>query len=471
MDNEAQEFTQFAQLYDAYKARGAKHDIADGTAITGGLYQAGGIFSYPYGNPTVFSALMQPRTFMSVLPLRQSNVENEVVTILTGMTDATGENADTVCGDPPTPGNLKVCRVGLQFGKAYVGSKVFDLTEVGGQEFYSANEVQIQNFAMSGDPLTPDPLRIANASFFSDSARRLFEVGTMLRRILARIEIDGDVTLAPNASELGWIREFSGLSRLVKDGYTDVGGSACPAADSLVETWGDAVDATVNGMTLPQLLNDMYFSRQMLAFQLGMEGTTFALVMDMRLFRSLAYQFACNFVFTRCGNATDALPINRTDEQISNRFREFMAGQYLPLEGMNVPVLFTSGAEVDTSDTPFTASIFIVPLSWNGRALTEIEYFNLNNGVVQEFNQMANTTGRMYSNNGLYAFATRSWGFCDQLLAVTKMRLKLWTPFLAARIDDIEFNGYVGYRNWDPAGSSFYNGGTTFYNAQLPDPL
>lgn len=447
-----------------------KHDIAAGTPITGGLYQDGGIFTYPFSNPTVFSAIQQPRTFMSALPLRQTNIENEVVTLITGMTDASGDNATSVCGDPPTPGNLKVCRVNLTFGKAYVGSKVYDLTEVGGQQFFKADPVQIQNFATSGDPLTPDPLRVQNANYFSDSALRLYEVGTMMRRMIARIEVDGSSANDGGTGELGWIKEFSGLSRLVKDGYTDVSGNACTAVDSLVEDWSDAVDGTVNGMTLPQLLNDMYFSRQILARDVGMEGTTFALVMDMRLFRALAYQFACGFIFTRCSNVSDAQPVLRTDDQVERRFREFIQGQYLPLEGMNVPVLFTSGADVNTEETPFTASVFIVPLNWQGRPLTEIEYFNLNNSVVQEFNRMANTTARMYSNNGLYAFATRSWGFCDQLLAVTKLRLKLWTPFLAARIDNISFNSFVGYRNWDPAGSSFYNGGVTVYSGNYFPP-
>lgn len=464
------DFMRFMQaMYKSFQ-EGAKHDIADGTPITGGLYQEGGIFTYPYGRPEMFSALQQPRSFISTLPIEFSNVENEIVSIITGMTDASGENATSVCGDPPTPGNLKVCRVNLIFGQAFIGSKVYDLTKVGGQEHFAANPVQIQNFAMSDDPLVPEPLRIANANFFSDDARRLFEVATMFKRMMARIEIDGSSANTGGGAETGWIQEFSGLSRLIKDGYTDVTGATCPAADSLVENWGAAVDATVNGLTLPQLLNDMFFSRMVLAREVGMEGTVFTLEMDYRLFRQLAYQFACGFVFTRCATPDAGNPIGRTDAEVSRRFEEFMRNQYLPLEGLNVPVTFTSGAEIDNSGESPVGPIFITPRSWNGRALTTLQAFNLNNSVVQAFNQMANTTGRMYSNNGLYAFATRSWGFCDQLLMTAKLRMKVWTPFLGGRIDDISFNGYVGYRNWDPAGSSFYNGGITEYTGNYFPP-
>lgn len=463
------DFMHFMQaMYKTFQ-QGAKHDPT-GDPV-GGLYQEGGIFTYPFAGGPVFSAVQQPRTFLSVLPFRESRIENEVTEILTGVTDASGENAENVCGDPPTPGNLKVCRTNLIFGKAFIGSKVVDVTEVGGQQHWAANERQIQNFAMSSDPLVPDPLRITNVSFASDAALRLYEVATMLRRILARIEVDGDSSVASASAELGWIREFSGLSRLIKEDYVDVGGGACTAVDSLVVDWSAAVDAEVNGLTLAQAMNDIYFAKKQLAFEVGMEGTQFAVVMDMRLFRAVAFLFACDFVHTRCGDASDAEPISRTADQISARFRDYTRNQYLPLEGDNVPVLFTSGADVDTEADPFTASWFLVPMSWNGRPLIEIEYFNLSNSVAQEFNRIGNTTARMYSNNGLYAFATRSNGFCDQLLAVTKMRLKLWTPFLAARIDNIEFNSYLGYRGWDPAGTSFYNGGTTFYNQTMPTPL
>lgn len=473
MDKETQELLAFMrQIENAKQMKAAlleaqKHD-PDGTPSTG-MYQAGGIFSYPFARPEVFSALQQPNSFIDTVPIEFSDVENEIVTIITGMTEGSGANAADTCGNPPTPGNLKVCRINLQFGKFFMKSKTFDVTEIGTVEHFNANPVQIQNWASSGGALVPEVLRMNGVNWKSDNARRLFELSTAYRRALARIEIDGAITNTGGSAERGWMREFSGLSRLIVDGITDVSGASCLAVDSLVENWGDTVGATVNGFTLPQLINDMYASRKDLANDVGMEGTMFDLIMPKRLFRALAYRFACNFVFTRCDTPGAGSPITRTDEQITNRFNEYFRGQYLPLDGDDVRVLFTSGAEeVDELGT-ITGGIFIVPRSWNGRNLLVLQPANLNNAAVQEFNEMGNTTGRYYSNNGMYAFATRSDGFCDELLMVTKMRLKLWTPFLAARIDDITYPNTIGFRNWNPAGSSFYNGGvTTYTNPDFP---
>lgn len=88
--NPSPDFMRFMQaMYKSFQ-EGAKHDPT-GDPV-GGLYQEGGIFTYPFAGGPVFSAVQQPRTFLSVLPFRESRVENEVTEILTGMTDASGEH-------------------------------------------------------------------------------------------------------------------------------------------------------------------------------------------------------------------------------------------------------------------------------------------------------------------------------------------------------------------------------------------
>lgn len=439
---------------------GQKHDPT-GTVV-GGIYANGGLFSNPIVRPQTFSAIQQPDSFISRLPLFKSLIQNEVSRILTGMTDASGTNPTTVCDNPPIPGNLKACITNLTFGKAFVGSKLKDTTEVGLFDSYGVQPVEVQNWASDTSPLVPDPLRMTGVNFASEAALNLYEVSTFLRRIMARIEIDGNAALEPAATELGWIKEFMGLSRLIVDGITDIYGNACPAADSLVEAWDEAADATVNGLTIVQLIHDLYFAKEDLARQVGMEGTRFYWVMDRRLFRTLVFLFSCTYAMARCTDGSAGNPIERGAAELERRFFEQWNGRYLLISGMPVEVRFTSGAEIEEG-TPNTGRIFLVPDSWNGRALTYLQYFPLDNAQVQEFNRIGNTTGRFYSNAGLYAFATRSNGFCDQLLTVSKLRMKVETPFLAARIDGVTFNNYVGYRNWNPAGSSFYNGGSTFY--------
>lgn len=449
-------------------ASGRKHDPVGSPSQM--YYTNGGVLSYPMSRPDVYSALLQPKSFISMLPLMASRVQNEVVTIMTGQTASTGTNPDDVCGEPPQPGNLKFCRVNNVYGQFFVGSKVIDTDQLDLVDHFNVQPIQIQNTAAGNDPLVPDLLKQPNVNFGSEDALKLYEVYTMLQRIMSEIEIDGDSSLAPANTELGWIREYDGLSLKITDGIEDISGTACPAADSLVETWGDTVDATVNGLTLPQLLHDVYFSRQQLARKVGMQGTAFDWVMDERLFRQVAFVFACTYAYARCGDATDALPISRTMAELERRFNEMVNGQFLLIAGMPVPVLFTSGAEVDDSVTPITGGrIFLVPRAWNGRPLTYLQ-FSAKTQAGNDWDRRSNTTARFISNGGLYRFATRSNGFCDQLLAKGHIRLMVDARFLGARIDDVTFNSYVGYRSYNPNSSSFYNGGvTTYTNTFVPD--
>jgi hypothetical protein len=455
---------------EALKAwgQGRKHDPVGSPSQL--YYTNGGALTYPFSRPDVFSALMQPASFISSLPLLQSRAQNEVATIMTGQTASTGSNPDDVCGEPPQPGNLKFCRVNNVFGKFFVGSKVVDTDEFDLIDNVNVQPIQIQNFAGSDNALVPDPLRMPNVNFASEDALKLYEVATMLQRIMAVVEIDGDSSLAPNASADGWITEYDGLSRKITDGIIDIGGQPCPAADSLVESWNAAVDATVNGLTLPQLLHDIYFSRQQLARKVGMQGVVWDWVMDERLFRQVAFIFACTYAYARCGSATTALPIQREMAILEQRFNEMINGQFLLIAGAPVPVQFTSGAEVDDSVTPITGGrIFLKPRVWNGRPLTYLQ-FSPKTQAGTDWDARSNTTRRFISNGGLYRFATRSNGFCDQLLAKGHMRLMVDARFLGARVDGITFNSYVGYRSYNPDSSSFYDGGTTFYTNNFAPP-
>jgi hypothetical protein len=123
----------------------------------------------------------------------------------------------------------------------------------------------------------------------------------------------------------------------------------------------------------------------------------------------------------------------------------------------------TGGAEVTDSTSPITnGRIFLVPMRWQGNDLTYL-HFAPQTQDQEAWNALGNSTGRFISNGGLYHMATRSNGFCDQLLATGRVRLHVDARFLGARVDGISFESYVGYRSFDPNSSSFYDGGITQY--------
>jgi hypothetical protein len=209
----------------------------------------------------------------------------------------------------------------------------------------------------------------------------------------------------------------------------------------------------------------MVFSRETLNDDLRIRAS-YALVMDRRLFRELAYIFAVTYASVRYpGSAGD--PINRTASELENRFNLMWNNQYLEIQGMNYPVLFTGGTEVavpNLQGTDLVGNVYGVPLVANDVPITYYEYFPMDNQFITEYNGMTNTTNRTVLNNGLYMTAIKSDGMCDELTVHMQPRLMLDAPFMAFKLTGITFNGYLGYRDWQPGATGHYNGGVTYFN-------
>lgn len=440
-----------------------KHDPTAPSAVP--VHGVGGMFSEPGARPDMFSAIVRPNTFLSALPVVQSQFYNELVSILTAQSATVGSNPDGTCGDPVTPGNLHKATIARRFGKVYVGSDKVDVTEIG----MLANRADVERIILNSaatNPLIPDLLAQPNVNFRSESAHQLWRAGLSFERALASIDVTGNSSLTGASAEDGFLREFDGLERLITNGITDTSGVAAPAADSLVVTWGSTMSATVGGRRLGRLLYEVIYSRQQLAQDTGIPVSSWALVMDKRLFFELAYEMAVFYATIKSSDATDPYPINRNAEAIESRYNAMIQGNRLTVGAFTIPVLFTSGAETtaNASTGVLTSDLFLVALDALGNPVTYLEYFPMNNQFISEFNGLSNTTGRMVLNNGLYMMAVRSSGFCDQILLAGHLRMMCRAPFLCARIDDISYNPYAGFRSAFPGATGYEGGGVSSYS-------
>lgn len=430
------------------------------------MHGPGGAFSEPGVKPGMWSTIQRPMTFASALPMFKSEYQNELVSILTGQLDATGTNPTSVCGTAPVIGQLKKATWQRTFGNFYFSTEKVIVPEIGKLNNRADMERQILNMAGTTDPFVPDLLNRPGLNFRSELTHQLFKLGNQVGRAVAPVNITGNNTLTNAQTTRGWIKEFDGLDRLIATGYANINPSVpAPAVDSLVQAWGTDIDGTVNGGNIVNMITNMQFSRDSLNNDLGIVAQ-YALVMDRRLFRALAYKFAVTYASVLYpGTAGD--PINRTAEAIEARFNLMWNNQYLEIQGVNFPVLFTAGTEVAVSNlsgNDLVGNIYGVPLTANSVPITYYEYFPMDNQFITEWNSMTNTTGRAVLNNGLYMTATRSDGFCEELIVTMQPRLMLDAPFMAWKLTDITFNGYIGYRDWNPSGTFHYNGGVTYYN-------
>jgi hypothetical protein len=282
------------------------------------------------------------------------------------------------------------------------------------------------------------------------------------------VGIQGDNSVASANTEHGWISEYDGLDLLVKTGHEDAKtGLVCPAADSAVITFNSNIGGTdSNGDNIVQTTTDLAFGLRQRAAAFGMEGTTWAFVMRPEMFRALVEVWACNYATYRCNSNSGGNTFTLNEDTVrTNQLRlEMMTGQYLLIDGIQYPVVFSEGiVRESTANQTFKADMYLVPVEWSGIRLLQLEYFPLDNPVATEYMNFIGADNEVVMNNGMWAAGEKEVPFCKEYHFYTKQRLILETPHLAGRLDDVIYTFRAPIRLSDPNDTYYYaDGGKTF---------
>lgn len=418
-----------------------------------------GIFSRPGVRPQRYSALTRPWSLANVLGLESSNLLTEILEVMTGVTDASGgTNATSWCGNPPVPGQAKVCQQIYKWGKWFMKTHLNVLPEIGTLRNRSDVPAQIMNAGPSNNPFIPDLMyRLADPQ--SQLQYELFLVGVALERRLEIVLARGNNATAAANTQVGWMAEFNGLDQLVKTGHTDaVTGLTCPAMDSVVINYNANVNTTtVGGRNIVQVISDMVYGIRQRAVKNGM-SPSWVFVMREELFKSLVENYVCNYNTYRCSGATNQ-PLNNDAAEINRMRLAMQNGMYLEVDGVPYPVVWTEGiADATPLANTHESDLFFIPVSDAGTPLTRIQYFPMDNQYIQEFSAFAGDQIAIL-NNGMYMAAPRDNGFCKEYLFGAKMRLILETPWLAGRIDNLQYTFSANIRNAIPDASFYADGG------------
>lgn len=424
-----------------------------------------GIFSAPGVRPQCYSAMARPRTLARLLTPERTDYYQEIIEIMTGATAGSGANATGFCGNPPQPGQLKTCQQTYLFGQYYIKTTLNSIPEIGQLRNRADIPGEILNAGPTANPLIPtDFYRLTDTR--SQLSYNLFMVGVELERGLEKVSIVGNQALASTSTQLGFIKEFNGLDSLIKTGTVDaVSLQPCKAADSDVINFNTSIGGTDSkGRTITTAVSDLYYALQDRSVQVGMENIEYAWVMRKELFRVLTDTYANTYATTRFTLGSAANPLMQDATATNNLRLQMLQGQFLMVEGMEIPVVFSDGVTlVPQGGNTFMSDMYLVPLSWMGRRLLRLEYFPMDNQYQDEF---ANYTGGdLYRviNNGMFRVGKRSTGQCDEYHFAAQMRMILEAPFLAGRIDNVIFNYYADTRDPYPGSTYFYvNGGPTY---------
>lgn len=423
-----------------------------------------GLFSAPGVRPDRFSTLARPRSMTSLLRPQKTELINEIVEIVTGQTAGTTANATGWCADGALAGVLKTCQQTYAMGNFKMRTRIIPLQEVGQLKNRADIPGLILNNPPQDNPLIPEMFyRLTD-----DRSQLQYEFFTLGNQIARSMEVELWRGVAgTDTSITGWWKDFNGLDSLVKTGYVDaLTQVACPAADSTVKSWNADIGATVGGSNIVQTFADIYYAKNDLADMVGMSGVTWAWVMRKEQFRALTEVWACQYSTYRCSSTNAGQPIMITGDETNSLRLEMQNGQYLLIDGIRVPVVFSDGILLERlgSGTPnvLRADAYLLPISWNGRPLIRLEYHDMGNQYAAELANMVYTSAQ-FINNGMYMLTKNERDGCIEFTISMKARLFLECPFLAARIDDISFQYSAPTRVADPATTWLHaNGGITF---------
>lgn len=427
-----------------------------------------GLFGYPGVNPQMFATIVRANgSFARSLQVRTSPFLRERVEILTGVTAETGTNPANSCGTAVRAGNLKVCAQDFEFGKMLASTDTVELPEVGA--YYTRADIDRQ-ITPTGDlgPFAPDVVSQATNPN-SQTWNQLYKLSISLGRQWEKALVQGN----KNAAATGtgslpyWIRQFDGIDRLIRSGYTDaVSGVACAAADSRVV----AFNANINGSnatlgTIVDAISDSFTGNMMALEDMGFGAESIAgyFLIHPRMWRPLTRIWPCAYQTSGCEIVNNnGQRVNVSAETQRNMQDDMYRGKYLLIDGVRIPVLMSWGVPItNVGNDQWTGSMYYVPQSINGELVTYVEAFDMGNSQQQEF---ANIVGPALSrpiNGGLYRIGQKAEPFCVEYKLVAKPRLMFRGSFAAIRIDGITFfdrtranSPFVGESYHDNGGQS-----------------
>lgn len=435
----------------------------------------GGLFSSPGLSRPLFSAMILPRVgLQSRLPTRPTTETSPLFGIITGVTATSGSNPTGVCDDPPIAGTVKLCNHSFVLARYSRMSRVFDLDRAG----KVTNRGEFLDFQVFGDafgaagnnPGQPTiPGFNATQVAQNEVAKALFELGVAWSRDFAKQIYTGAPT---NNTSGGGYKEFWGLESLVNTGYRDAEtGVACPAADSIVRTFGNAQIAA-NAAGFVRNVTNMYRNLKFLAARAGLDPVKWSICMNFSMFYEITEIWPVVYLTYRAAAITSGSTnfVSATDlEKMRDDMRGDLydySGQYLLIDGQKVPVVLDDAVpETENGDGTFTSELFFVPETVLGaQPVTYLEYFNYDtpNGALEMAKIFAPGDSYYTTDGGRFLWHKKPpTNFCVQLLAKTEPRLIMLTPYLAARLTNIKYNPVQHERSPFTTSGYFVNGGQT----------
>lgn len=437
----------------------------------------GGLFSARGLSRPLFSAMILPKQGMlNQLAIRPTNETNPLFGIITGVNSSTGSEPTGVCDDPKSAGTMKLCTHTFVFGRFSRQSRVFDIDRAG--KIVNRGEfldLQVMNSPLGlNDPSSPSMPGASPATIAQNEvSKALFELGVSWSRDFAKVLYNGTPT--NNTAQEGY-KEFYGFESLINTGYRDAEtGVACPAADSIVRSFG-GLNVSSNAASFIRNVTNLWRNLKFLSANAGLDPVNWVIAMPFSLFYELTEVWPITYLTYRAlaiptgsTNMVYASDVEKIRDEMRGNLYDY-SGQFLLLDGQKVPVVIDNAIpETENGDGSFTSDMYFIPMTVLGsQPVTFMEYFNYDgpNSAIEMAKVFAPGDSYYTTDNGRFMWHKKPpTNFCVQLLAKTEPRLVMMTPYLAARVSNIMYTPVEHERSPFTDSSYFVNGGQTGYSA------
>jgi len=372
---------------------------------------------------------------------------------------------------------MKFCSLANTLGNYKMSTREVDIFRAGRvSDMTDAMTVQIANEMPQGVFGTPTPTPSLQNAVSNELAARIWEMILGFQRMFYPRTFIGSP-----ANNVGTAMDIVGLDIHINKGnkIDSTSQASCTAADSDVKSFGNnLVGSATNIMRYLEMTDAfvMYKARRQ-----GLGTPEYIIAMRPELWQEITeivpvqkYQkviAAVNLVTN--GRAT------LTAEGALNERNIMRDSLLIPLNGRMVRVVVddtiaeTSLGNISGIPT-YASTIYGIPLTvMGGFPVTFWEYFNHDNDQAAMIEAAARGL-TWTTDGGLFRWTSEFAKGCLKLNATMTPRLRMRTPQIAWRIDNVAYQPLQHFSSWDPNSAYFVDGGPTtggankYYSAWAP---
>lgn len=457
------------------------------------LHGQNGLFNRRDRENPVFSAILGPDMGVAEsLPVFNGSrflsnefggTEAAFESLITGQTagalDDFANQPTQPCQDGPVGGLLQFCSMVNTFGNYKMSTREVEIDRAGRvADMTDAFTVQVANMFPQGLFATPGDSPTLQNAVNNELAARIWEMTLGFRRMFAPRVFTGSP-----ANNVGEAKDIVGLDiHINKGNKRDASQQAlCAAADSDVKSFGNNIVGSATGPNLMRYIEmcDAFVTdkarRQGLGlpeYEIGMRPEAWFEISETIPVQKYERVIA---LINRVTNGRANLDARGAYDE-RDAIRESMM---IPVNGRMLRVVVDDTiAETNLGNIAgvptYASTIYGIPLSvLGGFPVTFWEFFNHGNNQANAIQQRANGL-TWTTDGGLFRWTAEFSKGCLKLNVRFTPRLRMRTPQIAWRIDNVAYQPLQHFNSWDPNSAYYVAGGVTqgeqqkYYSAWSP---